>query len=140
MGKRCYRIVTITRGCDNMYFLRSSFLPEVEKEVVIRILLLKNAKLWLKIITKKLRFGQNVDSYLWYGGGPKKILIKLRNAKSNCAVNFRQLLEMVAKAVPGMRIRFSTSNPHEMTEEVFRVIAKYDNVCKYIHLPVQSGK
>ncbi len=46
---------------------------------------------------------------------------------------------MVAKAVPAMRIRFSTSNPHEMTEEVFRVIAKYDNVCKYIHLPVQSG-
>jgi tRNA-2-methylthio-N6-dimethylallyladenosine synthase len=55
------------------------------------------------------------------------------------AVNFAQLLEMVAKAVPAMRIRFSTSNPHEMTEEVFRVIAKYDNVCKYIHLPVQSG-
>ncbi len=83
--------------------------------------------------------GQNVDSYLWYGGGAKKDFDKASEMQKATAVNFAQLLEMVAKAVPAMRIRFSTSNPHEMTEEVFRVIAQYDNVCKYIHLPVQSG-
>jgi tRNA-2-methylthio-N6-dimethylallyladenosine synthase len=64
--------------------------------------------------------GQNVDSYLWYGGGPKKDFDKASEMQKATAVNFAQLLEMVAKAVPAMRIRFSTSNPHEMTEEVFQ--------------------
>ena len=55
------------------------------------------------------------------------------------AVNFAQLLDLVAKAVPEMRIRFSTSNPQDMSLEVFRMMAKHDNICKYVHLPVQSG-
>lgn len=55
------------------------------------------------------------------------------------AVNFAQLLDLVAKAVPQMRIRFSTSNPQDMSLDVFRMMAKHENICKYVHLPVQSG-
>lgn len=55
------------------------------------------------------------------------------------AIHFSQLLEMVALAVPDIRIRFSTSNPQDMTTDVLHTMAKYDNICKYIHLPVQSG-
>jgi tRNA-2-methylthio-N6-dimethylallyladenosine synthase len=55
------------------------------------------------------------------------------------AVNFSNLLAMVATAVPDMRIRFSTSNPQDMSLDVFHTMAKYDNICKYVHLPVQSG-
>jgi tRNA-2-methylthio-N6-dimethylallyladenosine synthase len=65
--------------------------------------------------------GQNVDSYHYQG------------------VNFARLLEMTAKINPSMRIRFSTSHPKDMTDEVLETIAKYENICKYIHLPVQSG-
>ena len=83
--------------------------------------------------------GQNVDSYLWYGGGPKKDFAKATEMQKLTAVNFAQLLDMVAAAIPNVRIRFSTSNPHEMTEEVFRMIAKHHNICNYVHLPVQSG-
>lgn len=55
------------------------------------------------------------------------------------AIHFAQLLEMVAKAVPEMRIRFATSNPQDMSLDVFRMMAKYPNICRYVHLPVQSG-
>jgi len=83
--------------------------------------------------------GQNVDSYLWYGGGLKKDFDKASEMQRATAVNFEQLLEMVAVRFPKMRIRFSTSNPQDMHEEVLHIIAKYDNICNHIHLPVQSG-
>jgi tRNA-2-methylthio-N6-dimethylallyladenosine synthase len=83
--------------------------------------------------------GQNVDSYLWYGGGLKKDFDKATEMQKATSVGFDQLLEMVAMQFPKMRIRFSTSNPQDMHEEVLHVIAKYPNVCKHIHLPVQSG-
>jgi tRNA-2-methylthio-N6-dimethylallyladenosine synthase len=83
--------------------------------------------------------GQNVDSYLWYGGGLKKDFSKATEMQKATAVDFAQLLEQCATAFPKMRFRFSTSNPQDMHEEVLHVIAKYHNVCKYIHLPVQSG-
>jgi tRNA-2-methylthio-N6-dimethylallyladenosine synthase len=83
--------------------------------------------------------GQNVDSYLWYGGGLKKDYDKATEMQKATAVDFAQLLEQCATAFPKMRFRFSTSNPQDMHEEVFHVIAKYPNVCNYIHLPVQSG-
>jgi tRNA-2-methylthio-N6-dimethylallyladenosine synthase len=83
--------------------------------------------------------GQNVDSYLWYGGGLKKDFDKASEAAKATAVNFADLLSLVAEAVPGMRIRFSTSNPQDMTDDVLHAIAKHENICKYIHLPVQSG-
>ena len=139
-GNGVTAFVTITRGCDNMCtfcvvpFTRGRERSRDPHSIIEECKAL--AENYYKEITL---LGQNVDSYLWYGGGAKKDFDKASEMQKATAVNFAQLLEMVAKAVPAMRIRFSTSNPHEMTEEVFRVIAKYDNVCKYIHLPVQSG-
>jgi tRNA-2-methylthio-N6-dimethylallyladenosine synthase len=83
--------------------------------------------------------GQNVDSYLWYGGGLKKDFDKATDMQKATAVDFDQLLEMVAVGFPKMRIRFSTSNPQDMHLSVLQVIAKHDNICNHIHLPVQSG-
>ena len=72
--------------------------------------------------------GQNVDSYHWHSG--------LEGEK---AVGFSALLENVAKISPMLRIRFSTSHPKDITDEVLHVIARFENICNYIHLPVQSG-
>jgi tRNA-2-methylthio-N6-dimethylallyladenosine synthase len=83
--------------------------------------------------------GQNVDSYLWYGGGLKKDFSKASPLQQKTAVNFSNLLELVAKSHPRVRIRFSTSNPQDMSIDVIHTMAKYDNICNYIHLPVQSG-
>src|SRR5699024_9329602 len=83
--------------------------------------------------------GQNVDSYLWYGGGLKKDFEKASEMQKATAVNFANLLEKVAKAQPKMRFRFATSNPQDMTFEVIDVMAAYENICNYIHLPIQSG-
>ncbi|HSN49316.1 MAG TPA: MiaB/RimO family radical SAM methylthiotransferase, partial [Flavobacterium sp.] len=83
--------------------------------------------------------GQNVDSYLWYGGGLKKDFVNATEMQKATAVDFDQLLEMVAVGFPKMRIRFSTSNPQDMHESVLHIIAKHNNICKHIHLPVQSG-
>lgn len=69
--------------------------------------------------------GQNVNSYLY--------------EKGDIRVDFSQLMEMVAKVSPLLRVRFSTSHPKDISEELVRVIAKYPNICKYIHLPLQSG-
>jgi tRNA-2-methylthio-N6-dimethylallyladenosine synthase len=81
--------------------------------------------------------GQNVDSYLYAGGGLKKEIYTREELEK--AVNFAQLLEKVATSVPGIRIRFSTSHPKDMTDEVLYTMARHQNICKYIHLPVQSG-
>ena len=72
--------------------------------------------------------GQNVDSYNWKDKeNPEK------------SVNFAQLLEMVAKISPDLRVRFSTSHPKDISDEVIYTMAMYENICKHIHLPVQSG-
>ena len=83
--------------------------------------------------------GQNVDSYLWYGGGPKKHFQKATEEAKKNSVNFAKLLDIVATNCPELRIRFSTSNPQDMTIDVIQTMAKHKNICKYIHLPVQSG-
>ena len=83
--------------------------------------------------------GQNVDSYLWYGGGLKKDFVKASEMEKATSVNFAMLMDMVAIAQPKMRIRFSTSNPQDMTLDVIETMAKHKNICNYIHLPVQSG-
>ncbi|MFY8010198.1 MAG: MiaB/RimO family radical SAM methylthiotransferase, partial [Flavobacterium sp.] len=95
--------------------------------------------LWDRGFKEVCLLGQNVDSYLWYGGGLKKDFDKATEMQKATATDFAQLLEQCAIAFPKMRFRFSTSNPQDMHEEVLHVIAKYDNVCNYIHLPVQSG-
>ncbi|MBV1925000.1 MAG: radical SAM protein, partial [Dokdonia sp.] len=77
--------------------------------------------------------------YLWYGGGLKKDYDKASEMQKATSVNFANLMAMVAEAQPKMRIRFSTSNPQDMTLDVVETMAKYNNICNYIHLPVQSG-
>lgn len=83
--------------------------------------------------------GQNVDSYLWYGGGLKKDFKNATEIAQATAVDFSQLLELVATQFPKTRLRFSTSNPQDMSLDVIKTMAKHDNICNYIHLPVQSG-
>lgn len=132
--------VSITRGCDNMCtFCVVPFTRGRERSREPQSIMEEIADLWSKGFKEVSLLGQNVDSYLWYGGGLKKDYIKASEMQKATAVDFAQLLSMVAEAFPKMRIRFSTSNPQDMHDSVLHVIAKYDNICKYIHLPVQSG-
>jgi tRNA-2-methylthio-N6-dimethylallyladenosine synthase len=80
--------------------------------------------------------GQNVDSYVWANGKAKK---ELSEDEMKNVFTFANLLEAVAKVSPDLRVRFSTSNPQDMTDDVLHMIAKYENICDYVHLPVQSG-
>jgi tRNA-2-methylthio-N6-dimethylallyladenosine synthase len=132
--------VTITRGCDNMCtFCVVPFTRGRERSREPQSILDEIQDLWDKGFKEVTLLGQNVDSYLWYGGGLKKDFVKASEMQKATAVDFAQLLEMCAVRFPKMRFRFSTSNPQDMHDEVLHVIAKYHNVCKYIHLPVQSG-
>ena len=83
--------------------------------------------------------GQNVDSYLWYGGGPKKDFKKATEEQKKNSVKFSSLLGLVASSFPKIRIRFSTSNPQDMTIDVIETMSRNKNICNYIHLPIQSG-
>ena len=132
--------VSVMRGCDNMctycvvpYTLgreRSRDPQSVLEE--IRVLQDKGVR-------EVTLLGQNIDSYLWYGGGAKKDFEKAsREAREN-ACRFSGLLSRVAEAFPRMRIRFCTSNPHDMTDDVLDAIASHPNICRYLHLPFQSG-
>ena len=90
-----------------------------------------------------------MDSFLWNGGGLKKDLSnekvlaalahELSDDEQKQFVTFADLMELVAQIHPDLRIRFSTSNPRDMTDAVLKVMARYENICKYVHLPVQSG-
>ncbi len=132
--------VSITRGCDNMCtFCVVPFTRGRERSRDPRSIVEEVNDLWERGFKEVTLLGQNVDSYLWYGGGLKKDFAKASEMQKATAVNFAQLLGLVAEAKPRMRIRFSTSNPQDMTLDVIEVMAKYDNICKYIHLPVQSG-
>ncbi|NBW27789.1 MAG: tRNA (N6-isopentenyl adenosine(37)-C2)-methylthiotransferase MiaB [Flavobacteriaceae bacterium] len=133
-------LVSITRGCDNMCtFCVVPFTRGRERSREPQSILSEIQDLWDKGFKEITLLGQNVDSYLWYGGGLKKDFVNASEMQKATAVDFDQLLEMVAVAFPKMRIRFSTSNPQDMHESILHIIAKYDNVCKHIHLPVQSG-
>ena len=133
-------LVSITRGCDNMCtFCVVPFTRGRERSREPQSVLTEIKDLWDNGYKEVTLLGQNVDSYLWYGGGLKKDFDKASEMQKATAIGFDQLLEMVAMQFPKMRIRFSTSNPQDMHEEVLHVIAKYPNVCKHIHLPVQSG-
>jgi tRNA-2-methylthio-N6-dimethylallyladenosine synthase len=132
--------VSITRGCDNMCtFCVVPFTRGRERSREPQSILEEIKDLWDRGFKEICLLGQNVDSYLWYGGGLKKDFVKATEMQQATATDFAQLLEQCAIAFPKMRFRFSTSNPQDMHEEVLHVIAKYDNVCNYIHLPVQSG-
>ena len=132
--------VSITRGCDNMCtfcvvpFTRGRERSRDPKSIIKEILKLKNDG--YKEITL---LGQNVDSYLWYGGGLKKDFKNASELQKKSSLSFSKLLNLIAENFKNMRIRFTTSNPQDMSEDVLNVMAKHKNICKHIHLPVQSG-
>jgi len=132
--------ISITRGCDNMCtFCVVPFTRGRERSRDPKSILDEAADLASKGYKEITLLGQNVDSYLWYGGGLKKDFDKATPLQQKTALRFDALLGLVAEAHPKIRIRFSTSNPQDMSVEVLKVMAKYDNICNYIHLPVQSG-
>jgi len=132
--------VSITRGCDNMCtFCVVPFTRGRERSRDPQSIMSEIKDLYEKGFKEVTLLGQNVDSYLWYGGGLKKDFEKATEIQKATAVDFAQLLDMCATAYPKMRFRFSTSNPQDMHDDVLHVMAKHHNICKYIHLPVQSG-
>ena len=132
--------VSITRGCDNMCtFCVVPFTRGRERSRDPQSIIEEVNDLWERGYREITLLGQNVDSYLWYGGGLKKDFNKASAIQKATAVNFSNLLELCAKTQPKMRIRFSTSNPQDLTLDVIETMAKYQNICNHIHLPVQSG-
>lgn len=132
--------VSVMRGCDNMCtycvvpYTRGRERSRDPQSVLEEIRVLQG-----KGVREVTLLGQNIDSYLWYGGGAKKDFEKAsREAREN-ACRFSGLLSRVAEAFPRMRIRFCTSNPHDMTDDVLDAIASHPNICRYLHLPFQSG-
>ncbi|HEX5743063.1 MAG TPA: tRNA (N6-isopentenyl adenosine(37)-C2)-methylthiotransferase MiaB [Flavobacteriaceae bacterium] len=132
--------VSIMRGCDNMCtfcvvpFTRGRERSRDPQSIIDEIKTLQKNN--YKEVTL---LGQNVDSYLWYGGGLKKDFEKASTLAQATSMDFAQLLDMVANEFPEIRLRFSTSNPQDMNLNVIHVMAKHKNICKSIHLPVQSG-
>ena len=132
--------VSITRGCDNMCtFCVVPFTRGRERSRNPDSILREIDELNQKGYKEITLLGQNVDSYLWYGGGPKKDFKKATEEQKKNSVKFSSLLDLVASSFPEIRIRFSTSNPQDMTIDVIETMSKYNNICNYIHLPIQSG-
>ena len=132
--------VSITRGCDNMCtFCVVPFTRGRERSRNPDSILREIDELNQKGYKEITLLGQNVDSYLWYGGGPKKDFKKATEVQKKNSVKFSNLLDLVASSFPEIRIRFSTSNPQDMTIDVIEIMSKYNNICNYIHLPIQSG-
>jgi len=120
--------ISIMRGCNNMCsFCVVPFTRGRERSRDAYSIVAEAQDLFNKGFREVTLLGQNVDSYYWI------------DETKNEIVTFAKLLEKVALVHPDLRIRFSTSHPKDITEEVLRTIAKYENICKYIHLPVQSG-
>jgi tRNA-2-methylthio-N6-dimethylallyladenosine synthase len=132
--------VSIMRGCDNMCsFCVVPFTRGRERSRDALSIVNEVKELSTMGYKEVTLLGQNVDSYLWFGGGPKKEFSKLTEEEQVNSINFAKLLEMVALADPKMRVRFSTSHPKDITDDVLYTMAKYPNICNYIHLPAQSG-
>jgi tRNA-2-methylthio-N6-dimethylallyladenosine synthase len=132
--------ISIMRGCDNMCsFCVVPFTRGRERSRAPESIVAEAVELRDQGFREITLLGQNVDSYLWFGGGPKKEFKQLTPEEQASSVDFADLLEMTARAVPEVRIRYSTSHPKDITEKVVRVMAAHPNVCKYIHLPAQSG-
>jgi tRNA-2-methylthio-N6-dimethylallyladenosine synthase len=120
--------ISITRGCNNMCsFCVVPFTRGRERSRDAHSIIAEAQSLFEAGYREVTLLGQNVDSYTW------------TSEDGNETVNFAQLLEQTALVNPDLRVRFSTSHPKDITDEVLYTIAKYDNICNYIHLPVQSG-
>ncbi len=120
--------ISIMRGCDNMCsFCVVPFTRGRERSRNAFSIVAEANDLFLRGYREVTLLGQNVDSYKW------------TNPENGKIVDFAQLLEMVAMVHPDLRVRFSTSHPKDITDEVLYTMARNENICKYIHLPVQSG-
>jgi tRNA-2-methylthio-N6-dimethylallyladenosine synthase len=120
--------VSIMRGCNNMCsFCVVPFTRGRERSRDANSILIECRQLVNDGFREVTLLGQNVDSYYWF------------NEAEDIQVTFAMLLEKVALISPFLRVRFSTSHPKDITDEVLHTIAKYENICNYIHLPVQSG-
>jgi tRNA-2-methylthio-N6-dimethylallyladenosine synthase len=139
-GNGVTAFVSITRGCDNMCtFCVVPFTRGRERSRDPKSIVQECHQLVKDGYKEVTLLGQNVDSYLWHGGGLKKDFNKLSKEEQEKSTNFAQLLAMVGEVSPELRVRFSTSHPKDMQDDVLHTIAKYENICNYIHLPVQSG-
>ncbi len=131
IGKQISGFVSIMRGCNN--FCSYCVVPYTrgrERSRDIESILREVRDLWQKGYKEVTLLGQNVNSYRY----------ERTNADGKTEViDFADLLEIVANAVPDMRIRFTTSHPKDMSDKTLETIARHDNLCKFIHLPVQSG-
>ncbi|KGE14216.1 tRNA (N6-isopentenyl adenosine(37)-C2)-methylthiotransferase MiaB [Sphingobacterium deserti] len=125
--------VSIMRGCDNMCsFCVVPFTRGRERSRDYQSIVKEARELFEAGYKEVTLLGQNVDSY-------KYTAPVAEGETATPTVNFAHLLAMVAEVSPELRIRFSTSHPKDITDEVLYTMARYDNICKYIHLPVQSG-
>jgi len=130
--------ISIMRGCDNMCsFCVVPFTRGRERSRDPHSIVAEAKDLFDKGFREVTMLGQNVDSYKWSEVENNKARLEKSNVAS--IVNFANLLEMVALINPQLRVRFSTSHPKDITDEVLQVIAKHSNICNYIHLPAQSG-
>ncbi|WKN43822.1 tRNA (N6-isopentenyl adenosine(37)-C2)-methylthiotransferase MiaB [Tunicatimonas pelagia] len=132
--------VSIMRGCDNMCsFCVVPFTRGRERSRDPHSIVREAQDLFNKGYREVTLLGQNVDSYKWSENSELKGKAQIERAGEMDVVNFANLLEMVAQVHPDLRIRFSTSHPKDITNEVLLTMKQYDNICKYIHLPAQSG-
>ncbi len=124
--------VSIMRGCNNMCsFCVVPFTRGRERSRDAASIVQECEALFNDGFREVTLLGQNVDSYLWSQ--------KKESNQQQQFVTFANLLELVAKISPLLRVRFSTSHPKDITDDVLFTIKKYENICNYIHLPVQSG-
>ena len=128
--------ISIMRGCDNMCsFCVVPFTRGRERSRDPETIVNEARDLFDKGYKEVTLLGQNVDSYKW----SLRSNDTLNSENENHSVTFAQLLEKVAKVSPQLRVRFSTSHPKDITDDVLYAIKKYNNICNYIHLPAQSG-
>jgi tRNA-2-methylthio-N6-dimethylallyladenosine synthase len=126
--------VTIMRGCDNMCaFCVVPFTRGRERSRDAHSIVAECKDLVDKGYKEVTLLGQNVDSYKW------RLEEQKDRGTGNASVDFADLLAMVAEVSPTLRVRYSTSHPKDMTDKVLEVMQRYPNICKYVHLPVQSG-
>lgn len=130
--------ISIMRGCDNMCtFCVVPFTRGRERSRDPHSIVAEAQDLFARGFREVTLLGQNVDSYKWSSEENNKQWLEKKGTQN--VVNFAGLLEMVAKVSPDLRVRFSTSHPKDITDDVLHTMARHENICKNIHLPVQSG-
>ena len=130
--------ISIMRGCDNMCtFCVVPFTRGRERSRDPYSIVNEATDLFSRGFREVTLLGQNVDSYAWSTEENNKAWIEKKKAAN--VINFARLLEMVARVSPDLRIRFSTSHPKDITDDVLYTMRAHENICKSIHLPVQSG-